>query len=178
MEMEYEQEETGQKSEERKELRWNIPIPVSVKGVRGDGTEFCEESITADASPMGMCLLLTVELRRGDQVTVIAPEEKFESSATVCFVSNLGPNMNRIRIKFPQGTKFDREAAPKKYIYDYHDADWVGYILEGTYYNTKHEPFGKVENNDILDLDSGAVLFRIRTGRVYDIRSYCIGHII
>jgi len=95
-------EDGNRKPDERKELRWNIPIPVSVKGVRRDGTEFNEETITADASPSGMCVLLTVALRKGDQVTVTAPEERFESSATVRYVSALGPGMNRIRVNFPK----------------------------------------------------------------------------
>ncbi len=178
MEMEYEQEEGGRKEDERKELRWNIPVPVTVKGVRSDGTEFSEESITTDASPTGMCLLLTVELREGDQITVTAPEEKFESSATVRHVSTLGPTMHRTCISFPRGVRFNRDAAPKRYVYDYHLGNWVGYILEGTYYNSKHEPFGKVEDIDIVEVDSGMVVFKIRTGRVYDKRSYCIGHLI
>ena len=37
--MSFEKEEEGRKSDERKELRWNISIPVSVKAVRRDGTE-------------------------------------------------------------------------------------------------------------------------------------------
>ncbi len=178
MEMEFEQEEVGRKEDERKELRWNIPVRVSVKGLRGDGTDFTEESTTTDASPTGMCLLLTVELREGDQVTVTAPEEKFESMATVRYVRTLPTGMHRIRIHFPEGTKFNRDAAPKKYIYDYESGNWVGYILEGTYYNSKHEGYGKIGDDDVLDLDSGRVMFRIRTGRVYDQRSYCIGHLI
>ncbi len=178
MEMEYEQEESGRKEDERKELRWNIPVRVSVKGVRSDGTEFSEDCITSDASPSGMCVLLKVELREGDQITITAPEEKFESRATVRHVSILGPSMNRIRLDFPHGTRFNRDAAPKKYVYDYHLGNWIGYILEGTYYNSKHEPFGKVEDTDIVEVDSGIVVFKIRTGRVYDKRSYCIGHLV
>ena len=176
--MSFEQEEEDRKSDERKELRWNIPIPVSVKGVRRDGTEFNEETITTDASPSGMCVLLTLVLRKGDQVTVTAPEEKFESLATVRCVSALGPGMNRIRIIFPKSARFTRESAAKKYVYDYHMGDWVAYIFDNIYYNTKHEPFGKIENNKIVSLVSGAVLFNLRAGRAYDTRGNCIGHII
>ena len=172
------EEEEVRKSNERKELRWNIPIPVSVKGVRKDGTEFNEETITADASPSGMCVLLTVALHKGDQVTVTAPEEKFESSATIRYVSALGPSMNRIRISFPKSVRFTRESAAKKYVYDYHREEWVGYILDDIYYDTKHQPFGKIENNKIVSLDSGAVLFDLRAGRAYDTHGNCIGHLI
>ena len=172
------EEEEVRKSDERKELRWNIPIPVSIKGVRKDGTEFNEETITADASPSGMCVLLTVALHKGDQVTVTAPEEKFESSATIRYVSALGPSMNRIRINFPKSVRFTRESAAKKYLYDYHNEEWVGYILEDIYYNTKHQPFGKIENKKIVSLDSGAILFDLRADRAYDTHGNCIGHLI
>jgi len=171
-------EDGNRKPDERKELRWNIPIPVSVKGVRTDGTEFNEQTITTDASPSGMCVLLTVALRKGDQVTVTAPEEKFESSATVRYVSALGPGMNRIRINFPKSAKFTRESAAKKYVYDYYNGQCVGYIVDDIYYNTKHEAFGKIENNKIVSLDSGALLFDLSAGRAYDTHGNCIGHII
>jgi hypothetical protein len=172
------EEEEVRKSDDRKELRWNIPIPVSIKGVRKDGTEFNEKTITTDASPSGMCVLLTVALHKGDQVTVTAPEEKFESSATIRYVSALGPNMNRIRISFPKSVRFNRESAAKKYVYDYHNEEWVGYILDDIYYNAKHKPFGKIENNKITSLDSGVVLFDLRAGRAYDTHGNCIGHLI
>ena len=174
----FEQEEEDRKSDERKERRWNIPIPVSVKGVRRDGTEFNEETITTDASPSGMCVLLTLELRKGDQVTVTAPEEGFESSATVRHVSALGPGMNRIRLNFPKSARFTRESAARKYVYDYYRGEWVGYIFDNIYYDTKHKPFGKIENNKIVSLVSGAVLFNLSAGCAYDTRGNCIGHII
>jgi hypothetical protein len=173
----YEQDE-GHESEQREELRWNIPVPVFIKGVRNDGAEFNEETITTDASPSGMCVLLTLELRTGDQVTVTAPEERFESSAAVMHVSALGPSMYRVRIVFPKNTRFARDSAAKKYVYDYAFGNWVGYILDGTYYNSKHEPFGKIEDNKIVSLDSETVVFRLRAGRAYDTRGKCIGHII
>jgi len=176
--MSFEEEEEDRKSHDRQGLRWNIPVPVYVKGVLRDGTEFSEETITSDASPSGMCILLSLVLHEGDQVTVKALEERFESSATVRHVSPLGTGMNRIRITFPKSTRFTRDTAAKKYIYDYYREDWVGYMLDNVYYNTKHEPFGKVENNKILSLASGAVLFSLDAGRAYDTRGNCIGHII
>ena len=162
----------------RDQRRWNIPIPVIIKGVRIDGAEFSEETITADASSSGMCLLLTVAVRTGDRVTVKAPEEKFESPATVRDVTGLGPNINRVRVTFPKGTIFSREPAVKKYVYDYQTAVWVGYMLDGIYYNSKHEPFGKVVDNRILSLDSDEKIFLLRDDRAYDHRMNCIGYII
>jgi hypothetical protein len=174
----YEDEEEERTSKERKEVRWNIPIPISVKGVRRDGTEFNEETITTDASPSGMCFLLASVLHLGDQVTITAPEERFESSATVLWVRPLGPGMNRVRINFPKSVKFTRESAAKKYVYDYQTGNWVGYIFDNIYYNAKHQPFGKIENNTIVSPVVGAVLFSLREGRAYDTRGSCIGHII
>ena len=168
----------GEETDRRKERRWNIPIPVRVRGSRSDGARFDEETITADASPSGMCVLLTLELQKGNQIELVAPEEGFESSATVAHVSALGPNMNRVRVLFPIQTKFGRAAAPKKYVYDYAAEHWVGYIFEGIYYNSKHEPFGKIEGNTILSLASGTLLFRLKADRVYDLRANCIGHLV
>ena len=48
-------------SERRKEPRWNIPVPVRVKGTLADGTAFEEEAVTADVSPSGMCVLLSLQ---------------------------------------------------------------------------------------------------------------------
>ncbi len=175
----FQDEEEGRETpNRRRELRWNIPIPVRVKGRRTDGTEFDEETITTDASPSGMCILLTVALEKGDRLSVTAPEEKFESSATVDQVSALGLNMNRVRVFFPKRVQFGRSAAEKKYVYDYGAENWVGYMTEGIYYNTKHEPFGNIEDQQILSLTSGKVLFKLSTDRVFDLRMNCIGHII
>jgi len=162
----------------RKERRWNIPVPVRVKGLTADGKEFDEETITADASPTGMCLLLTVQLGKGDQVAIAAPEEGFDAAATVVRVSRLGPNMNRVRVAFVKGKEFSRAAAQKKYVYDYGLENWVGYIHEDIYYTSKHEAFGKIEGDHILSLTAGTVLFTLRKGRAYDGRGNCIGHII
>jgi hypothetical protein len=172
-------EESGARSDHREERRWNIPIPVRVKGTRGgDGTEFEEETITADASPSGMCILLTVRLEMGEQILVVAPEEEFESPAVVVQVSSLGTGMNRARVQFPTGRKFGRAAAKKKYIYDYAAENWAGYICDGIYYNSKHEPFGKLEENLILSMSTGEILFRLARGRMFDQRGNCLGHII
>jgi len=171
-------EQQDEATDRRKEQRWNIPVPVRVKGTRDDGTEFDEETITADVSPSGMCVLLTVPVQQGDRISITAPEEGFESWATVARVSPLGTGMHRVRVLFPQRTKFQRAAAKKKYVYDYTTENWVGYISEGMYYNSKHEPFGKIEDNQILSLVTGKVLFTVRADRVFDERGQCVGHII
>ena len=162
----------------RKQQRWNIPIPVRVRGVGSDGTPFEEETITTDASPSGMCLLLTVPLEIGAEVSIAAPEEGFDTPATVVHVSALGLGMTRVRVHFPGQKKLVREAAPKRYVYDYSSENWVGYIMEGVYYNSKHEPFGKVEGKHILSLAAGAVLFTMSSDRVLDGRGNCIGHLV
>jgi hypothetical protein len=172
-------EELGsEQADRRKERRWNIPVPVRVKGLTADGKEFDEETITADASPSGMCLFLTVQLGKGDQVALAAPEEGFDAAASVVHVSRLGPNMHRVRVAFVKGKKFSRAAAQKKYVYDYSLENWVGYIYEDIYYTSKHEAFGKIEGDHILSLTAGTVLFTLRKGRAYDGRGNCIGHII
>lgn len=172
----YVRDEGERKSDERKELRWRIAIPVFVKGVRRDGTEFNEETIATDVSHSGMRLLLTLALRKGDRIKVSAPEEKFESSATVRWVRASGNGMNRIGISFPKSARFNRDFAAKKYIYDYYRRESVGYILDKVYYNAKHEPFGKIENNQIVSLASGSVLFTLEADRAYATGGGCIGH--
>lgn len=165
-------------SEKRRANRWNIPVPVHIKVVRNDGTTFEEDSITADVSATGMCVLLAREVERGDQVSIQAPEEGFESAAFITRVSPLGHGMNRVRVVFPADKSFSRRTAAKKYVYDYETDNWVGYISEGTYYNSKHEPFGRVEENTILALDSEKVVFTIKGDRVYNVFKNCIGRII
>jgi hypothetical protein len=93
-------------------------------------------------------------------------------------VSSLGAGMNRVRVQFPKGRKFGRAVAKKKYIYDYAAETWAGYIFEGMYYNSKHEPFGKVEGNLIVSLTSCEVIFRLTSDRMYDRRGNCLGHIV
>jgi hypothetical protein len=168
----------GEQENLRKERRWNIPVPVRVQGLTAEGKEFDEETITADASPSGMCLLLTVQLGKGDQVAIAAAEEGFDAAASVVHVSHLGPNMYRVRVAFVKGKKFARAAAQKKYVYDYAIENWVGYICKDIYYTSKHEAFGKIEGDHILSLTAGTVLFTLRKGRAYDGRGNCIGHII
>jgi hypothetical protein len=51
-------------------------------------------------------------------------------------------------------------------------------MFEGMYYNTKHEPFGKIENQKVFALDTGNQLFLIRQDRVFDLRGSCVGHIV
>lgn len=162
----------------RTERRWNIPVPVIVKGVGRDGVEFSEDSITSDASPSGMCILLSVNLREGQQIHVTAPDEKFESHAIVRDVSSLGANMNRVRVDFPKDKKFGRSLSAKKYIYDYEWANWIGYIVDNILYSTKYEPLGRVEEFRIVAMDSDAVLYRLRGDRVFDEHAKCLGYII
>jgi hypothetical protein len=174
----YLDENGSARSNDRKEVRWNIPIPVLVKGQDKAGKPFEEDTITADASPSGMCLLLTVEPRSGAEVHVTAPEEQFESPATVISLSALGAGMNRVRLRFPKEKRFGRAAAAKKYVYDFNADTWIGYLLEGTYYNSKHEPFGTVEKSQIFSLDTGHALFTLRWDCLYDLRGNCLGHVI
>lgn len=174
----YLEDEPASYSEKRKSTRWNIPVPVHIKVVRADGTTFEEDTITADAGATGMCLLLAREVAKGDQVMIQAPEESFESAAYITRVSSLGAGMNRVRVMFPPEKTFSRRTAAKKYVYDFETDNWVGYISEGTYYNSKHEPFGKVEENSITALDSGKVVFSIKGDRVYNLFKHCIGHIV
>jgi PilZ domain-containing protein len=162
----------------RKQRRWNLPIPVRVKGSLAGGASFEEETITTDVCPSGMCLLVSKELRVNDTLNIVAPEEKFEASATVVHVNPLGANMNRVRVAFTPPAKFNRDAATKKYIYDFATENWVGYMVEGTYYNSKHEPFGQVKGSTIVRLDSDQILFGLKGDRAYDMRGNCIGHII
>ena len=172
-----EDEETSH-SEKRRSTRWNIPVPVHITIVRANGTTFEEDTITADVGATGMCLLLAQEVEKGDQVRIQAPEEGFESAASITRVSPLGAGMNRVRVMFPPENTFSRVAAAKKYVYDYESDNWVGYIFEGTYYNSKHEPFGKIEGESIMALDSGKLVFSIKGDRVYNLFKHCIGHIV
>ena len=171
-------EEDRDFAEKRKERRWNIPIPVRVKGSLTGGATFEEETVTTDVSATGMSVLVTKELRIHDRLLITAPEEQFEAAATVVRVNSLGGNINRVRVAFTLSTKFNRDAAAKKYIYVFDQNTWVGYSFEGTYYNSKHEPFGRVMGSTIVRLDTDQVLFRLTKDRAYDTRGNCIGHII
>lgn len=174
----YGEEVEEQGPDKRKSQRWNIPVPVHVKVVRSGGKTFEEDTITADVSPTGMCVLLTRKVEKGDHVEIKALEDDFESPASITRVSPLGPNMNRVRVMFPKEKTYSRQSASKKFVYDYESDNWVAYILEGIYYSTKHEPFGKVEENSVVSPDSGAVLFTINGDRVYNAFRVCIGHIV
>jgi hypothetical protein len=168
----------GQASNARKEPRWNIPVPVTVRGTWPDGSAFEEESITADASPSGMCLLLPVPLGRGSLIHIVATEEGFESPALVTDSSPLGSTLHRIRVRFEGNKTFGRETAARKYVYDNASDNWIGYLFEGIYYNSKHEPFGKVEGVKIVSLETGKDLFVLRWDSFYDLRGNCLGHLI
>ncbi len=165
-------------SEKRRATRWNIPVPVHIKVERAEGTTFEEDTITADVGATGMCLLLAREVAKGDRVTIQAPEEGFESPAFITRVSSLGAGMNRVRVMFPPENTFSRRDAGKKYVYDYESDNWVGYMSEGIYYNSKHEPFGKVAEDSITGINSGKVVFTIKGDRVYNVFKNCIGRII
>lgn len=164
--------------ERRDVRRWVIPVPVRVKGTRPDGSEFEEETTTTDVSPGGMSLLLTVAMPVGGQLYITAPEERFESPANVIEAKSLTPHLSRVRVRFPKEKTFSREAAEKKYVYDYSAQTWVAYLKEGIYYDSKHQPFGKIEDQEIISFDSGQVILRVRMDRIYDLRMSCIGHLI
>jgi hypothetical protein len=119
-----------------------------------------------------------VWLEKGEQFLVAPPKEGSESPAVVVQVSSLGTGMNRMRLQVPKSRKFGRAAAKKKYIYDYGAESWAGCLSNGMSHNSKHEPFGKVEENLILSVSTGRTLFRLAGGRMYDRRGNCLGHII
>jgi PilZ domain-containing protein len=164
--------------ERRKERRWNIPVPVRVKGTLADGTAFEEEAITADVSSTGMCVLIPRDVRVKDPLAIAAPEEQFEALATVVSVNPIGANLNRVRMVFTPPAKFTRAGAAKKYIYDFATDNWVGYTMNGAYYNSKHEEFGRVEGSTVVRLGSDQVLFQLKIDRAYDTRGNCVGHLI
>jgi hypothetical protein len=170
--------EESQTTERRRESRWNIPFPVRIQGLRDDGSGFEEQTLTADASPSGMCVYLSSKPRQGDEVLVSAPEDAFETMAIVIHISSPGSVSNRISLRFPREIKFLRSHSAKRYVYDFNENLWVSYILEGIYYNAKNEPFGEVRGNGIRSLSDGELMFQIGDGRVYDLRGTCIGHLI
>jgi hypothetical protein len=178
--MQFESDEDPRRSSvnDRKERRWNIPIPVRVRGKRSDGTEFDIASITADASPSGMRFILPASLPHGSQVHVIAPEEQFESPALVTTVSSLDSEHHLVRVRFTGEKQFERAAAAKKYAYDYHAQSWIGYLLEGIYYSSKHEPLGKLVGPRIVSLETGKDLFILRWDKLYSLHGNLIAHMV
>ena len=178
--MQYESDEDPRQSSvnDRKERRWNIPIPVRVRGKRTDGTEFDFTSITADASPSGMRFTLSESLPHGSQVHVTAPEEQFESPALVTTVSSVDLDHHLVRVRFTGEKQFERTAAAKKYAYDYQALRWIGYLLEGIYYNTKHEPIGKLEGPRIISFETGKEIFILRWDKLYSLHGNVMAHMI
>ncbi len=178
MTADFEQTEEFSERRREKEKRWNIPVPVRVKGTLPDGTAFEEECVTSDASPGGMCLLIPRGIRVKDTLVITAPEEQFEAPATVVSVSPLGENLHRVRVRFNPPAKFNRQAAAKKYIYDYGSDNWVGYLMAGTYYNSKHEAFGRVQGETVVEAVLEHILFHLKGDKVYDTRGNLLGHLI
>ena len=178
--MQYESDEDPRQPSvnDRKERRWNIPIPVRVRGKRSDGTEFEATSITADASPSGMRFTLPEWLPHGSRVHVVAPEEQFESPALVTAVSSLDSDHHLVRVHFTGEKPFQRAAAAKKYAYDYQALRWIGYLLEGIYYNTKHEPLGKLEGPRIVSFETGKDIFILRWDKLYGMHGDLIAHLV
>ena len=138
-------EEDRDFAEKRKERRWNIPIPVRVKGSLTGGATFEEETVTTDVSATGMSVLVTKELRIHDRLLITAPEEQFEAAATVVRVNSLGGNINRVRVAFTLSTKFNRDAAAKKYIYVFDQNTWVATQLQNIISQNDHayQPNGR-----------------------------------
>ena len=164
--------------DDRKERRWNIPIPVRVRGTRSDGTEFEAASVTSDASPSGMRFTLPEWLPNGSRVHVVAPEEQFESPALVTTVSSLDSHQHLVRVRFTGEKPFQRAAAAKKYAYDYQALRWIGYLLEGIYYDTRPEPIGRLEGHRIVSLETGEDLFVLRWDKLYNLRGNVMAHMI
>jgi hypothetical protein len=177
----YEDDDQGQQSEAenaRKEVRWNIPVAVVVRGTRADGTVFEEEGTTEDASPSGMAIFLPAPIQKGVRLEITVRDEGFTSPAVVTNARAMGPNLHRVRVRFEGARKYDRSTARRKYIYDASSSSWSGYIEDGTYYNRKHEAFGKVEGNKIVSLNTGQDLF-IRKGDSFsDVRKNFVGRLV
>jgi hypothetical protein len=178
MQFETDEEPRRTSADDRKERRWNIPIPLRVRATRSNGTEFEATSVTADASPSGMRFILPEWLPQGSRVHVVAPEEQFESPALVTTVSSLDSDHHLVRVRFTGEKQFERATAAKKYAYDYQTQSWFGYLFEGIYYNSKHEPFGKLVGPRIVSLETSKDLFILRWDKLYDLRGNLIAHMI
>jgi len=162
----------------RKEVRWNIPVAVVVRGTRADGTAFEEEGTTEDASPSGMAIYLPAPIQKGVRLEITVRDEEFTSPAVVTDARAMGPNLHRVRVRFEGARKYDRSTARRKYIYDASSSSWSGYIEDGTYYNRKHEAHGKLKAHKVISLDTGQDLFVKRADSFYDLRGNFLGRLV
>jgi hypothetical protein len=177
----YEDVDPGQQSEAenaRKEVRWNIPVAVVLRGTRTDGTAFEEEGVTEDASPSGMAIFLPASIKKGVKLEVSVRDEAFTSPAVVTDARAMGPNLHRVRVRFEGAKKYDRSTVRRKYIYDASSSSWSGYIEDGTYYNRKHEAHGKLEGNKVISLDAGQDMFVRKDDSFYDLRNNFLGRLV
>jgi hypothetical protein len=177
----YEDVDEGRSNEAenaRKEVRWNIPVPVVVRGAFADGTAFEDEGVTEDASPSGMAIFLPAPVKKGARLEITVREEGFSAPAVVTEARRMGPSLHRVRVRFEGGKKYDRRAAPRRYIYDASSSRWVGYIEDNLYYNTKHEAFGRLEGQKVLSLDDGQTMFIRKAASFYDLRNNFLGNLL
>ena len=158
--------------------RWNIPIDVTVKGRTHDGTEFEENAVTTDVSSTGMSILLSRLLEGNDEIAVSVPGENFQSSAKVIEVVTTGTGTYRTRVTFPAETRYTRERARKRFVYDYSLETWAGYILDGEYYDHKQRFVGRVEDDKVVSPLTGKVTYTIKGDRVFNQSWGCVGHLI
>jgi hypothetical protein len=168
----------GGGEEKRVAYRWNIPIDVNVKGRTRDGTEFDESAITADVSSSGMSILLSRPLEGDDEIAVSVPGENFKSLARVIEVVPVETGMYRTRVNFPGETRYTREGARKRFVYDYALETWAGYILDGDYYDHKNRFVGSVEGNQVVSPLTGKITHTIKGDRVFSQSWQCVGHLI
>lgn len=162
----------------RKEIRWNIPVAVLVRGTLPDGKTFEEEGVTEDVSPSGMSVFLPAPLKKGSQIQISERAEGFESPAVVTAAQAMGPNMHRVRVRFEGSASYDRRNSSRRFIYDVSASKWVGYLEGGTYYNHKHEPFGKLENDRVVSLDSAKTMLVQKRDSFYDLLGNYVGRLI
>jgi len=162
----------------RKEVRWNIPVAVVVRGTLADGTAFEEEGTTEDVSPSGMAIFLPASIKKGSRLEITAREEGFTSPAVVTDVRVMGPSLHRIRVRFEGPKQYDRSTAARKFIYDASTAGWAGYLEGGIYYNRKHEAFGKLQGIKIVSLDTGQELFVQKWDSFLDLHGNVIGRLV
>ena len=162
----------------RKEMRWNIPVAIVVRGTMADGKAFEEEGTTEDVSPSGMAVFLPARVGKGSHIHISARAEGFENPAIVTDARAMGPNMHRVRVRFEGPGKYDRTNSTRKFLYDVSASKWVGYLEGGIYYNHKHEPYGKLENAKVVSLDSGKTMFVQKRDSFYDLLGNFVGRLI